>query len=67
MFKDIYLMWTERHLTQAKAAEMLGVYNRTLRRWVYCHVRMMRQVGALKPCRTAVCCQPRIVRHRWTK
>ena len=25
MFEDIYLMWTEHRLTQAEAAEMLGV------------------------------------------
>ena len=38
MFKDIYLMWTEHLLTQAEAAEMPGVCDRTFRRWVDCHV-----------------------------
>ena len=34
LFEDTYSMWTERRLTQAQAAEMLGVCERTFRRWV---------------------------------
>ena len=38
MFEDIYLMWTERRLTQVQAAEMPGVCDRTFRRRVDCQV-----------------------------
>lgn len=34
LFEDTYSMWTERRLTQAQAAELLGVCERTFRRWV---------------------------------
>ena len=34
MFEDAYSMWTNRRLTQAQAAELLGVCERTFRRWV---------------------------------
>ena len=34
VFEDTYSMWTERRLTQAQAAEVLGVCERTFRRWV---------------------------------
>ena len=34
VFEDTYTMWTERRLTQAQAAEVLGVCERTFRRWV---------------------------------
>ena len=34
LFADTYSMWTERRLTQAQAAEVLGVCERTFRRWV---------------------------------
>ena len=34
LFEDTYSMWAERRLTQAQAAELLGVCERTFRRWV---------------------------------
>ena len=34
VFGDTYAMWTEKRLTQAQAAEVLGVCERTFRRWV---------------------------------
>ncbi len=41
VFEDAYTMWTERRLTQAQAqaqaAELLGVCERTFRRWVVRH------------------------------
>ena len=37
VFNDAYTMWTESRLTQAQAAELLGVCDRTFRRWVAKH------------------------------
>ena len=34
VFEDTYTMWTESRLTQAQAAELPGVCERTFRRWV---------------------------------
>ena len=34
LFEDTYSMWTERRLTQAQAAELPGISERTFRRWV---------------------------------
>ena len=48
MFIDIYLMCTELRLTQAEAAEMPGVCDRTFRRWVDCHVADVAAVGGIE-------------------
>ena len=34
VFREAYLMWSQGRLTQVQAAEMLGVCERTFRRWV---------------------------------
>ena len=34
VFEDTHAMWTEKRLTQARAAELPGVCERTFRHWV---------------------------------
>ncbi len=36
-FEEVYFGWSERRLTQREAARLLGVHERTFRRYINCY------------------------------
>ena len=65
LFEDTYSMWTERRLTQAQAAELLGVASgRSGAGW---SDTAETKAMVSRPCGIVVFRAPRTARRRWTR